>query len=289
QAATQALESGESKTFQIGPIARRYLQITACPIRHAESRSGLVIVGYDATETVRYEELRKEFVANVSHELRTPLTAIKGFAETLREFGQDDPDRYQMHLAIIEKNADQLTNLVNDLLELSRLESHPDTSRRVLLDLSDVVQRAVDLLTPIAKRKEQDIELQLDHTMPQITGVPDYLERSVCNLIDNAIKYTPAGGCITVATRSQDNHAIIEVTDTGIGIPPGEVSRIFERFYRVDRSRSREMGGTGLGLSIVKHVVQSHQGTVEATSTLGRGSTFTIKLPLTNSRSTVAG
>ncbi|CAN5639100.1 ATP-binding protein [soil metagenome] len=280
QAAEQALQSCAQKTFQIGPIARRHLQVTACPIRHADARSGLVIVASDATETVRYEELRKEFVANVSHELRTPLTAIKGFAETLREFGQDDPGRYLQHLAVIEKNADQLTNLVNDLLELSRLDSSPDAAHRRPLDLCELVRHAVELLTPLARRKEQEIHVELDLELPSIEGVADYLERAVCNLIDNAIKYTPAGGNIQVATRAEGDFALIEVTDTGIGIPPGEVSRIFERFYRVDRSRSREMGGTGLGLSIVKHVVQSHHGTVEAASTLGRGSTFTVKLPL---------
>src|SRR6185436_1040009 len=120
-----AMKTDEPRTFQIGPIARRHLQVTACPIKHTDARSGLVIVASDATETVRYEELRREFVANVSHELRTPLTAIKGFAETLRDVGSDDPEQSQRHLAIIEKNADQLTNLVNDLLELSRLESQP--------------------------------------------------------------------------------------------------------------------------------------------------------------------
>ncbi|HSZ57063.1 MAG TPA: ATP-binding protein, partial [Tepidisphaeraceae bacterium] len=232
-------------------------------------------------QSVRYQELRKEFVANVSHELRTPLTVIKGFTETLRDGAMVDPVNGPKFLLTIDRHVDQLTNLVSDLLELSKLESTPDLPRPVPFDVGGVVRRAVDLLLPAAQRKGQTIQVEIARHAPRVIGNPDYVERAASNLIDNAIKYTPDRGEIRVSVGvERDEFVVIEVADNGIGIPPKDLSRIFERFYRVDRSRSREMGGTGLGLSIVKHVAQVHGGTIDVSSTPGVGSKFRLRIPV---------
>jgi signal transduction histidine kinase len=200
-----------------------------------------------------------------------------------------DPIKGPQYLAIIEKHADQLANLVGGLLELSRLESHPDLPRHIPVDLEAVARKAVDLLLSSAKKKNQTLTIEaapppvhpsdLPAAGLRVVGDPDYLERAIANLVENAIKYTPAGGAIEVALREEAEYAAVEVRDNGIGIPASDLPRIFERFYRVDRSRSREMGGTGLGLSIVKHIAQVNGGTVEVSSTPGEGSCFILKLP----------
>jgi len=280
KAAVEVLASGERKAFQISPAAGRYLEITACTYPVGGAPEGLILVAHDTSQSVRYQELRKEFVANVSHELRTPLTVIKGFTETLREGALTDPVSGPKFLATIERHVDQLTNLVSDLLELSKLEGTPDLPRVVSFDAAAVVRRAADLLLPAAQRKRQTLQVEAARHVPRLVGNPDYVERAVSNLIDNAIKYTPEGGEIRVNVTVEPEQAVIEVTDNGIGIPPQDLARVFERFYRVDRSRSREMGGTGLGLSIVKHVAQVHGGSIDVASTPGRGSRFRLKLPL---------
>jgi two-component system phosphate regulon sensor histidine kinase PhoR len=280
RAAGEVLAGGERRVFQISPSAGRYLEIAACVFPSTGKFEGLVLVAHDTTKSVRYQELRKEFVANVSHELRTPLTVIRGFTETLRDGAINDPVAAPKFLATINKHVDQLQNLVADLLELSKLESSPEMPRRVSVDLAGVTRRVVDLLMPTAQKKNQALSLEISGHLPRIMGNPDYLERAVSNLIDNAIKYTPENGAVGVAITSNHESVSIEVQDNGIGIPPADLDRIFERFYRVDRSRSREMGGTGLGLSIVKHVAQVHGGSVDVRSTPGAGSKFRLKIPL---------
>jgi two-component system phosphate regulon sensor histidine kinase PhoR len=281
KAAREVLDSGESRAFQISPMVGTHLEITACTYPVAASPpQGLILVAHDTTQSVRYQELRTEFVANVSHELRTPLTVIKGFTETLRDGALADPAKGPKFLATIERHVDQLTNLVSDLLELSKLESTQDLPRAIGFDVSAVVKRAADLLLPAAQRKKQSLRLELPDRLSRIVGDPDYVERAISNLIDNAIKYSPEGGDICVTVSVEAEFVVIEVADNGIGIPPHDLSRVFERFYRVDRSRSREMGGTGLGLSIVKHVAQAHGGAIDVTSTPGVGSTFRLKLPV---------
>ena len=267
-------------SLRVGPVAGRYLEVTFRPFPSPEKPEGMVIVSHDETQSVRYQEMRKEFVANVSHELRTPLTAIKGFAETLKDGALHDPERGPRYLSVIEKHADQLTNLINDLLELSRLDNHADLPRSAPVDVGQAIGRAVELLQPAAERKRHTLAVAIDPHLPLVAGNTDYLERAVANLLDNAIKYTPEGGRISVSASADGAFARIDVTDNGIGIPADDLPRIFERFYRVDRSRSRDMGGTGLGLSIVKHVAQAHRGTVEVSSTPGVGTTFHLKLPL---------
>jgi two-component system phosphate regulon sensor histidine kinase PhoR len=285
--ADEVLASGQGKTIQVGPIAGRHLEVTVCvftlsatPGESDPEPQGLVLVAHDVTQSVRYQELRKEFVANVSHELRTPLTAIKGFSQTLLDGAMQDPVKGPQYLATIEKHADQLANLVSDLLELSSLESHPDLPRHIRVDMDSTARKAVQLLLPAAGKKNQALTIETVSKLPPVAGDPDYLERAVTNLVENAIKYTPPGGKVEVALKTDASHVIVEVRDNGIGIPPEDLPRIFERFYRVDRSRSREMGGTGLGLSIVKHIAQTHRGSVEVTSTPGKGSCFRLKLPV---------
>jgi two-component system phosphate regulon sensor histidine kinase PhoR len=280
KAAPEVLASRERKAFQVSPAVGQYLEITACTYPAEGPPEGLILVAHDTTQSVRYQELRKEFVANVSHELRTPLTVIKGFTETLRDGAISDPVTGPKFLATIEKHVDQLTNLVSDLLELSKLEATLELPRRVSVDLAAIVRRAADLLLPAAQRKDQTLDVELPRALPRLQGNPDYIERAISNLIDNAIKYSPEHGTIHVGAGVEGDWLFVEVCDNGIGIPPEDLSRVFERFYRVDRSRSREMGGTGLGLSIVKHVLQVHGGTIDVTSTPGKGSKFRMKLPM---------
>ncbi len=283
---TPDASSTESRgtTLQIGPLDGRYMQVSLRTFWEGKTPQGLVIVCHDVTQSMRYQELRKEFVANVSHELRTPLTAIKGFSETLRTGAMLDQVKGPRYLSIIEKHADQLTNLVNDLLELSRLENHSDLPRRARVDMKATAARAVQMLLPAALKKGQTLQLDAATGLPEVAGDEDYLERAVANLVENAIKYTPSGGAVSVVVKSVANQITVAVRDNGIGIPPGDLPRIFERFYRVDRSRSREMGGTGLGLSIVKHIAQAHRGSVDVASTQGQGSCFTLILPVADPR-----
>ncbi len=283
QAVKQVEIEGGRTTVTVGPVAGRKLEVTVSMFPAHGQAEGLVVVAHDVTESSRYQELRKEFVANVSHELRTPLTVIRGFVETLQDGAFKDPIKGPQFLNTIQKHTDQLANLVNDLLELSRLESQPSLPRLQNVDLSSVVRKAADLLAPAAARKSQQLIVSAPNQLPPIVGNMDYLERAVSNLIDNAIKYTRENGRIRAVAKAENGHVIVEVSDNGLGIPEADLARIFERFYRVDRSRSREMGGTGLGLSIVKHVAQVHGGSIEVSSTPGEGSTFRFKIPAASS------
>jgi two-component system phosphate regulon sensor histidine kinase PhoR len=298
RAVIDVADNGASKVFPVSARAGRHLELSvsrliASPLGMggpmapairlglppSVSESGVVIVANDTTRSVRYQELRKEFVANVSHELRTPLTVIKGFTETLTDGALTDPVNGPKFLATIGRHVDQLTNLVDDLLEVSRLESSPELPRPQSVDLAAVVRKTADLLHPAAQKKSQTISLEVSGHLPRVLGNPEYLHRAITNLVDNAIKYTPEGGTIIVRALAESEAVIVEVIDNGIGIAASELDRVFERFYRVDRSRSREMGGTGLGLSIVKHVAQVHGGSIDVSSTPGKGSTFRLLIP----------
>ncbi len=279
QAVKKIETEGGRITVTVGPVAGRKLEVTVSVFPAAGTADGLVIVAHDVTESSRYQELRKEFVANVSHELRTPLTVIRGFVETLKDGAINDPVMGPQFLNTIQKHTMQLSNLVNDLLELSSLESQPSLPRLHSVDLAAVVRKVADLLAPAAASKGQQLTVTAPPRLPPIVGNVDYLERAISNLIDNAIKYTRDNGKVRAVAKAENGHIIFEVTDNGLGIPPEDLARIFERFYRVDRSRSREMGGTGLGLSIVKHVAQVHGGSIEVSSIPGQGSTFRLKIP----------
>jgi two-component system phosphate regulon sensor histidine kinase PhoR len=238
-----------------------------------------VLVFHDVTNLKRLERVRKDFVANVSHELRTPLTSIKGYIEALVDGAKDDPQKCAEFLGIIQKHADQLNALLSDLLQLSTIESGQYQWRRGPVSIYDLIGKAVHLLRPLAEKKGQVILVSSAEGVGPVIGDADKLTEVLINLIDNAIKYTPDGGRITVEARQGASAVEIAVSDTGIGIPSKEISRIFERFYRVDRARFREIGGTGLGLSIVKHIVEAHGGKMAVESRVGKGSRFVVSLP----------
>jgi len=224
------------------------------------------------------ERVRKDFVMNVSHELRTPLAAIQGYTETLLDGALDDPANNLRFLHIIRQNADRLGRLVADLMTLSQIELKSRPFRPAPHDLHDLLADIGESMRPVAGKK--GIAITVEPASARVYCDSQAVFQVLANLLDNAIKYTPEGGAITVLSRARDSHAEISVRDTGMGIPAEDLPRLFERFYRVDKARSREMGGTGLGLSIVRHLVMAQGGEVRVESTLGKGSTFIFTLPL---------
>ena len=242
---------------------------------------GAVIVLHDITRIRRLEDLRKDFVANVSHELKTPITAIKGFVEALLEGHATDPDQVQRYLGIVARHTDRLNAIIGDLLTLSRLEEDQER-RRITFEQTPVraiLESAMELPQIKARAKAIPIELECDASLQAEVNGP-LLEQAVANLIDNAVKYSEPANRVLVKATQEGRSVSIAVQDHGIGIPKEHLDRVFERFYVVDKGRSRNLGGTGLGLAIVKHIVQVHGGSVEVRSEVGKGSTFTIRLPL---------
>jgi two-component system phosphate regulon sensor histidine kinase PhoR len=243
-------------------------------------RAGIVIVLSDMTRLRRLEDLRRDFVANVSHELKTPVTSIQGFAEALEAAGANDPEQTRRYLSIIARHAQRLNAIIEDLLSLSRLEDGVER-RNISFEtakLKGVLEAALEMSSVKAEEKRMKVVLSCDEDLEARINGP-LLEQALLNLLDNAIKYSEPGGAIEVRALAQDSDLAISVKDDGCGIPPEHLSRIFERFYVVDKGRSRKLGGTGLGLAIVKHIAQVHGGYVTVESTPGRGSTFTIHLP----------
>jgi two-component system, OmpR family, phosphate regulon sensor histidine kinase PhoR len=247
---------------------------------HQGNKSGAVIVLSDMTRMQRLENIRRDFVANVSHELRTPITSIKGFVETLLDGAINEPEQAQRFLKIIAGHTDRLMAIIEDLLSLSRLEE--DGQKRMiareLLKIRPVLDSAVELSGPKAGDKKIKIDIDCDDDLEALIN-PTLLEQAVLNLVDNAIKYSPAESTIQISARKDDKEVIIAVKDSGCGIEKSHLSRLFERFYVVDKARTRKLGGTGLGLAIVKHITNLHGGSVTVESTPGQGSTFTIHLP----------
>jgi two-component system phosphate regulon sensor histidine kinase PhoR len=259
---------------------RRTLQLASAALAGGER--GAVVVARDTTELTRVADMRRDFVANVSHELKTPLAAIRGYAETLRDGALEEQETARRFTERLLWQCRRLQALLDDLLTLSKLESvaPPADREREAVDLAALGQRAVEMLSAAARERRLRLELK-DEGVPRLRGDADGLERLLVNLLDNAIKYNRPGGEVGLRLARQGSQALIEVTDTGIGIPPEALPRIFERFYRVDKGRAREEGGTGLGLAIVKHLAQSHGGRVEVESRAGRGTTFRVLLPVT--------
>ncbi len=253
----------------------RSLALLAAPLT---GDRGAVIVARDITEAEHLHRMRKDFVANVSHELKTPLAAIRGYAETLVDGAAEEPVTALRFSRRILDQCRRLGELLDDLLTLSRLEGREPLQVRETVDLRRIAQEALELVTVRAAARSVEVSLE---TGPPVLlqGDPEGLLRLLSNLLDNAIKYNVEGGRVQVRVGVRDATAVVEVSDTGIGIPTAHLSRIFERFYRVDKGRAREEGGTGLGLAIVKHVAQAHQGRVEVESALGRGATFRVLLP----------
>ncbi len=245
-----------------------------CSVTFLSSKEGLVAVLYDITDLKNLERVKKDFVANISHELRTPLTAIKGFVETLEE---EEEIKNVQYIEIIKRNTDRLMNIINDLLVLSELEQ---TDKALIIEDVNLVSLAENMLRvfeQVAKEKGIKLKLEAAKDLKTVMADPFKLEQIFINLIDNAIKYTEKGE-VSITLTQADSKSIIEVKDTGIGIPASNLPRIFERFYVVDKSRSKKLGGTGLGLSIVKHIVLLHGGTIDVESSQGIGTKFTISL-----------
>lgn len=218
-------------------------------------------------------------MANVSHELRTPITSIKSYTETLLDGAMEDPETSKRFLSVIDSEADRMTRLVKDLLQLSRLDNQQMNWKMEKVFLDTIVKTIVERMQIEAQRKHQKLESYVIGDIPAINADKDRLEQVIVNLISNAIKYTPEHGEITVYVGIIYNDIYVKVTDTGIGIPKESLPRVFERFYRVDKARSRDMGGTGLGLSIAKEIVQAHGGTISISSEMGKGTEVTVKLP----------
>ena len=247
--------------------------------RPLETPPGVVLILHDLTEIRRLESLRTDFVANVSHELKTPLTSIRAYVDTLLDGGLDDAENRARFVHKIEKHVDRLGVLITDLLSLSRIESGQTLSQHSRLDVRDPLLETVSKLETNAESKEIRLKPNVSSQPLVVLGDREAIQQVFDNLIDNAIKYTEPGGTVEIIARPKGTEVHVQVRDTGMGIPPDDVPRIFERFYRVDKARSRELGGTGLGLSIVKHYVQAMEGEILVDSNEGVGTTFTLKLP----------
>jgi two-component system phosphate regulon sensor histidine kinase PhoR len=241
---------------------------------------GAVVVLNEVTELRRLEQVRRDFVSNVSHELKTPVTSIKGFVETLLDGAMNDPQEARRFLEIVARQSERLNAIIEDLLMLSRLEQTDEAADEILetAPLVGPLREAVDLCSPAANARGITIELTCE---PEIEARinPNLIQQGVVNLIDNALKYSEDRTRVSVEAIESDDEILIFVRDQGCGIAADHLPRLFERFYRVDRARSRDLGGTGLGLSIVRHIVQCHHGRVTVESTPGIGSSFCIHLP----------
>ena len=260
---------------------QRILDVKSAPLLDAEHNLvGTLVMLNDVTQLRRLENMRRDFVANVSHEIKTPLTAIKGFVETLQHGKVEKPEENRRFLGIIQRHVDRLNSIVEDLLTLSKIEQEDETRTLNLRTwkIADVFQAAIQICHSKAEEKNLSIEVSgSEDTSAKFD--PMLIEQAVVNLLDNAIKCSNPGGNISVSAQTTNSEVLIHVRDQGIGIAAQHLPRLFERFYRVDKSRSRQMGGTGLGLAIVKHIAQAHGGHVTVDSTIGEGSTFTIHLP----------
>jgi two-component system phosphate regulon sensor histidine kinase PhoR len=282
--AAAAMHSTESATADVvlRGAEERFLQATATALRDAQGRDiGVLVVLNDVTQLRHLENIRRDFVSNVSHELKTPITSIKGFVETLRDGALDNREHAERFLGIIARHAERLHAIIEDLLALSRLEQSDESYDipRSETTLTDVLQAAI--LDCAAKAEAQRVTMipSCAEELRATVNAP-LLEQAVVNLLENAITYSNPDSCVWVSARQDGDMLVIEVRDQGVGIPHDHLDRIFERFYRVDKARSRERGGTGLGLAIVKHIAQVHGGQVSVTSTVGQGSTFALRLPL---------
>jgi len=257
----------------------RVLNLHLAPIRDEinEENRGVVAVIGDVTKLRRLESMRRDFVANVSHELRTPLTSIKGFLETLLDGALEEKETAIKFLTIIFQETERLNNLIYNLLDISKLESGQVEMKKKPVNLAELVD---DIVLSFGNRlRDKKLTLTKEISIPSILGDEDLLREVILNLLDNAIKYTPEGGRIVVSGQKEKNGVLISIQDTGLGIPAESLPRIFERFYRVEKGRSREMGGTGLGLSIVKHIIERLNGKLYVESEPGKGSKFSFLIP----------
>ena len=303
--ARRALQSGEhvEGDLVLGTVSPQNFGVTAAPITalasqaaipaanpgaqsagnssaRADVQQGAVIVLHDISELRRLERVRQDFVANVSHEFKTPLTAIQGFSETLLTGALEDEKNNRRFLEIIRDHAVRLGRLTDDLLKLARIEAGKLELEFQRVAIADIIESCATTSLMRASRRELSLEVSFPPALPPVRGDASLLREVLQNLLDNAVQYTQPGGKVILSAASRDSEVVVTVADTGIGIPLAEKERIFERFYRVDAARSREVGGTGLGLSIAKHIVEAHGGKIWVDSAVGQGSQFHFSIPL---------
>jgi two-component system, OmpR family, phosphate regulon sensor histidine kinase PhoR len=268
------------RELRLPGLIERRLQANAVPLRLGADEVGVVMVLHDLTELRRLEQVRTEFVANVSHELRTPLTAIQGYLETLLSGALQDRANARRFLEIVARHTERLGRLLNDLTDLSNIELGKVSLRIEPTTLEEIVDSVIGIIRPRAQSGAVTLEVALPPDVPPVKADHDRLAQILINLVDNAVKYTPSGGHVTVSARGTPPDLVeIAVRDTGVGIPAEDLPRITERFYRVDKARSRELGGTGLGLAIVKHLVIAHGGELRIESEVDKGTTVRFTLP----------
>ena len=260
-------------------VGDKYINILFAPFQDENDRpAGVIALIQDITEHVKLDNMRKEFVADVSHELKTPITSIMGYADTLLEGDYDDETRTKF-LSVISTEARRMAKLVTDLLTLSRYDNKKITSEITSFDLGDLTKKCLEKFKFEIEKKEQSVECFVTASVPPVYADKYGIERVVLNILSNAIKYTPEHGTIKVYVGFVYNDAYIKVIDNGIGIPEEDLERIFERFYRVDKARSRELGGTGLGLSIAKEILDQNKGSIDIKSEVGKGTEVVIRIP----------
>jgi two-component system phosphate regulon sensor histidine kinase PhoR len=266
----------------LSPLGRpgKTFQVQSSLIQYPENGGeGVIVVFHDITELKRLERIRQDFVANVSHELRTPLTTIRGYVEALQDDSLENGAQARQFLQIIERHTQRMEKIVSDLLLLSEIESPDRMLRKHPLSIAELIFSVIEALRPMAESKQQTVQMEVASGLPPLRADSQKIHQVITNLLHNAICYTPEKGNIFIAAKAVEKGMEISVSDNGIGIPPEDLPRIFERFYRVDKGRSRDLGGTGLGLSIVKHIVEAHGGRVSVESKPGHGSRFTFFLP----------
>ncbi len=258
-----------------------HLEVSAVPIAHGGNGeiTGAVVLFHDITALKRTDQMRSDFVANVSHELRTPLSILRGYIETLLDTPETSADETRRILGVMERHSQRLDAIVNDLLTLAQLEARASELQLSSIDLADLLGDIVRDWEKKFAEKGVKVDVDLAPNLAPIRANEERLQEILYNLLDNAVKYTPAGGEICLRAEQTPTLTTLSVSDSGVGIPQEDLPRIFERFYRADKARSRELGGTGLGLSIVKHIAQLHGGRVEAESELGKGTTIRVILP----------
>ena len=271
-----------TSTEQRIQVEDNYMNVFFAPFKNESDRpNGVIAVIQDITEHVRLDNMQKEFVADVSHELKTPITSIMGYADTLLE-GEYDKETQEKFLNVIASEARRMARLVTDLLTLSRYDNNKNKTKKESFDLGDLVKKCQDKLAIEIKKKNHTVNSFVTADVPPVYADKDDIERVILNILTNSIKYTPDGGEIKIYVGFVYNDAYIKVFDNGIGIPEEDLSRIFERFYRVDKARTREMGGTGLGLSIAKEILDKNGGSIDIKSTVGQGTEVVIRIPTKN-------
>lgn len=261
-------------------VGDKFLNLFFAPFRNEKDKPmGAIVVVHDMTKQAKLDDMRKEFVSNVSHELKTPLTSIKTYSETLLEQDELDKESKEKFLNVILSEANRMTRLVSDLLQLTKFDYKKVAWKKVDFDISELVKQICDKHRIQAEKKNQILECYVTSNVPKVYGDRDGIEQVVTNILINSVKYTPEGGSIKVYIGAVHDDAYIKIIDNGIGIPKEDLPRVFERFYRVDKARSREMGGTGLGLPIAKEIIEANNGSIDIKSETGKGTEVIIKIP----------